>query len=732
MDNDCDGSTDCSDSNCLNVATESCNNVNDDCDGSTDEGCDDDGDDYCDSSMTYTISTTCPNGGGDCNDNVAAIRPGATELCDGIDNNCVNGIDEGCSCTNGQTQQCGATDVGECEYGTSTCSGGAWGPCIGEITAVPEVCANGLDEDCDGTPDNGCIVSTCGNNIIESGEDCDDGDTSNGDGCNSSCGFETGWNCVGEPSVCSETCGDGLVVGGEECDGSNLDGEDCASQLGSGYTGTLTCSSCNFNTSGCVAPCDITDGYWNITDVLEGVEVRLILEATSCNGKTINFEVKEDDGIWFDDNVNTEPNPITFGSPNNYGTWTAEWQDDTGLGQDGDPPEYYFIATVQGTSELFTSSKDNDDMLKVQNPGACYLELEGRPISYCSDYDEESACNSDLCSVSFDSILDPNIVCGDNYECSCVWDDSEGICNARWSGTGTTSDFDGDGILNGDDPDWDGDGYLDSPFDTDPNGDLDGDGIINQLDPDYINSDDIDGDGILNGDDPDWDGDGYLDSPYDIDPNGDLDIDTIPNQLDADYINNSDIDGDGILNGDDPDWDGDNVMDGQYFGIDPNGDMDNDGIPNIDDDDMDNDGIKNGDDIDFDNNGSSDGRYSAISSDPNWDIGTCTYVENSEDDCSDGIMIHSLIASWIWSPENIQYFADNGVHLDPLNKMAKCQGIERRLPCSPAAQVSFFGAYQLAIAVAIIGLVYLFYLTRKNTKKKVKSLRSRHKKKARR
>jgi hypothetical protein len=48
---------------------------------------DGDGDNY---------GTYCPSGS-DCNDNNAAIHPGATELCDGIDNDCDAVIDEGCA-----------------------------------------------------------------------------------------------------------------------------------------------------------------------------------------------------------------------------------------------------------------------------------------------------------------------------------------------------------------------------------------------------------------------------------------------------------------------------------------------------------------------------------------------------------------------------------------------------------------------------------------------------------
>src|SRR5262249_52894270 len=58
-------------------------------------------------------------------------------------------------------------------------------------------------------------------------EQCDDGNTTAGDGCDASCKLESGWTCMGTPSVCSTTCGDGIKAGTEQCDDGNtvsLDG----------------------------------------------------------------------------------------------------------------------------------------------------------------------------------------------------------------------------------------------------------------------------------------------------------------------------------------------------------------------------------------------------------------------------------------------------------------------------------------------------------------------------
>ena len=45
----------------------------------------------------------------------------------------------------------------------------------------------------------------CGNGVIETGEACDDGDTSSGDGCSIGCTIESGYTCIGEPSVCTSS-----------------------------------------------------------------------------------------------------------------------------------------------------------------------------------------------------------------------------------------------------------------------------------------------------------------------------------------------------------------------------------------------------------------------------------------------------------------------------------------------------------------------------------------------
>jgi len=189
----------------------------------------------------------------------------------------------------------------------------------------------------------------------------------------------------------------------------------------------------------CKLQCDLTSAYWSEngstpieegTSVREGVLVDLIVEGENCDWGEISFEVWEDDVDDDDPIIGDNPSNVGFSGNNATGTWRTEWQDDSD--GDGDLPEYYFNASVIGTSETINSQDEGSELLSVTEfKPEDYCDI----INYCSNYPNPGECESDayLCKVA-EASAPSEIDCGSGYNCSCVW--TEGVCGPKWTAIG--------------------------------------------------------------------------------------------------------------------------------------------------------------------------------------------------------------------------------------------------------------------------------------------------------
>jgi hypothetical protein len=151
-----DDATDATDADpCVPAGPEVCNNIDDDCDGSVDEGplpapigqlCTNIG------GVTGPAVGECAGGVNMCaNGLVVCSKPPTPEQCDNKDNNCNGLTDEG---DPGGGATCG-TNTGECVAGVQRCNLTTHVvECVGAVGPTTETC-NNRDDDCDGVPDDG-------------------------------------------------------------------------------------------------------------------------------------------------------------------------------------------------------------------------------------------------------------------------------------------------------------------------------------------------------------------------------------------------------------------------------------------------------------------------------------------------------------------------------------------------------------------------------------------------
>ncbi len=112
---------------------------------------------------------------------------------------------------------------------------------------------------------------------------CDDNNTVNGDGCNSTCFIEPGYACItgvnDGPDVCSEICGDGKNLGKYQCDdGNTISGDGCSSTC-TIETGCLCSGGNTTNKDVCIDKC--ADGM-----------VKIRADSTYCD----DSDIFNDDG----------------------------------------------------------------------------------------------------------------------------------------------------------------------------------------------------------------------------------------------------------------------------------------------------------------------------------------------------------------------------------------------------------------------------------------------------
>lgn len=140
--------------------TQGCANANETCCGSS---CHDLSNDPTSCGSCGTVCPSLPNASSACTNGVCGLGACANgfEDCNLDPNDGCEWSFGACVCTPGSTQPCyfgspGTENVGPCKAGVQTClaNGLSYGTCDGQVVPVQEICANNVDDDCNGAVDD--------------------------------------------------------------------------------------------------------------------------------------------------------------------------------------------------------------------------------------------------------------------------------------------------------------------------------------------------------------------------------------------------------------------------------------------------------------------------------------------------------------------------------------------------------------------------------------------------
>ncbi|PKN48167.1 MAG: hypothetical protein CVU59_00055 [Deltaproteobacteria bacterium HGW-Deltaproteobacteria-17] len=224
-----------------------------------------------------------------------------------------------CYETAGAYCQNGVLDPGEICDGTDlgdfTCEAG-WPICLTNCTAICTECGNGHIE----------------LNEFGVGEECDDGNSDDGDGCSSECLIERSYCVERDSDECLNWCGDGIINGPELCEPGNLGGYDCT-DFGF-HDGTLGCTAdCRaFDDSACAHYCG--DGQ--------------IHEVESCDSSNTNHQQCTD--FYFSGGTLGCESNCSFSFSNCFNSWKRQIISTFGTisAIHGTGPENVFAVSLNG------------------------------------------------------------------------------------------------------------------------------------------------------------------------------------------------------------------------------------------------------------------------------------------------------------------------------------------------------------------------------------------------